>query len=86
MHDPPQSEAEEGMNTLSFPFDDDILSRVSNSKYEEQNQHDLDIEVVPQEKLDPYPTPIPNQRPKWAKNIIEAVGNGAGNPDDRRKT
>ena len=35
LHDPPQSEEEEGINALSFPFDDDILSDVSDSEYEE---------------------------------------------------
>ena len=29
LQDPPQSEA--GINTLSFPFDDDVLSNVSDS-------------------------------------------------------
>ena len=38
---------EEGINTLPFPFEDDMLSHVSDSDEEEQDQHDLDIEVVP---------------------------------------
>ena len=86
--DPPQSEAQGGINTLPFPFDDDILSHVSDSDDEEQDQHDLDIEVVPHENLDLDLAPIPNQwpKPKWAQKLIEAIGNGAGNPDYRRRT
>ena len=86
--DPPQYEAQGGINTLLFPFDDDILSHVSNSYDEEQDQHDLDIEVVPHENLDPNPSPIPNQwpKPKWAQKLIEAAGNGVGDPDDRTRT
>ena len=64
LHDPPQSEVEEGINTLSFPFDDGVLSNVLDSEDEEQDQHDLDFEFEPQEILDLYPIPIPNQRPK----------------------
>ena len=45
--DPPQFEEKRGIKTLSFPFDDDTLSHVSDSDDEEQDQHDLDIEVVP---------------------------------------
>ena len=88
MLDLPQFEAQGGINTLPFPFDDDILSHVSDSDDEGQDQHDLDIEIVPHENLDPNPTPIPNQwpKPKWAQKSIEAVGNGAGNLDDRRRT
>ena len=51
----------EGKNSLSSPFTDkDMLSKISVSKDEEQDQHYLDIEIVPQDYLDPYPTPIPN--------------------------
>ena len=59
--DPPQSEAQGGINTLPFPFDDDILSHVSYSDDEEQDQDDLDIHVVSHENLHPNPAPIPNQ-------------------------
>ena len=59
MLDLPQSEAHGGINTLPFPFDDDTLSHVSDSDEEEKDQHDLNIEVVPHENLDPNPTPIP---------------------------
>ena len=81
---PPQSEVEGGINTLPFPFDDDILSYVSNPNEEEQDQHDLDIEVVPLDNLDLYPTPIPNQwpKPKWSQKLIQAVRDGARNPED----
>ena len=86
LHDPPQFEAEEGINTLSFPFYVDIFSHVSDSEDEEQDHHDLDIKFIPQENLDPDPAPIPNQRPKWAQNLIEAARNVAGNPNDKRRT
>ena len=84
----PPSEAQEGITTLPLLFDDDILSHVSYSNEEEQYQHDLDIEVVPHEDLDPDPASIPNKRPKprWAQNLIEATGNGGGNPKYRRRT
>ena len=86
--DPPQSEEKGGINTLPFPFDDDILSHVSYSDEEEQDQHGLDIEVVPHENLDLDPTPIPNQwpKPKWAQNLIEAAKDSVGNPEDKRRT
>ena len=37
--------------------------------------------------LDPYPIPIPIQKPKpiWAQKLINAAGNGAGDPEDRRR-
>ena len=56
----------EGKNSLSFPFaDNHMLSKITSSKYEEQGIHYLDIDIVPQVDVDPYPTPIPNQNPKW---------------------
>ena len=83
LFDLPPSEAQESITTLPKPFDDDILSHVSESNLdeEEQDQHDLDIEVVPHENLDRDAAPIPNQwpKPKWAQKLIEAVGDGAGN-------
>ena len=63
-----------------------MLSNISVSEYEEQDRHDLDIDIVPQDDLDPDPSPIPNQKPKWAENLIEATGNDAGDPDDKRRT
>ena len=62
-----------------------MLSKILVSEDEEKNQHDLDIKIVPQDDLDPNPTPIPNQKPKWTKKIIEGVGNFVGDPDDRRR-
>ena len=76
----------EGKNSLSSPFaDNDMLSNISVSKDEEKYLHDLDIEIVPQDYLDLDPTPIPNQKPKWAENIIEATGNIFGDPDDSKR-
>ena len=63
-----------------------MLSNISVSEDEEQDQHDLDIEIIPQDDLGLDPNPIMNHKPKWAQNIIEVVGNGVGNPDDRRRT
>ena len=74
-----------GKNILSTPFVNDVLSRVSDSEYEEQDQHDPYVEVE-QEDLDPDPTPIPNQKPKWAQKLIEVVRNVVRDPDDRRRT
>ena len=58
------------------------MSHVLDSYEEEQDQHDIDIEVVPDGNLDPDLAAIPNQRPKpkWAENLIEVVEDGAGNP------
>ena len=61
-----------------------MLSNILVSEYEEQDQYDIDIEIVPQDDLDQ--APIPNQKPEWAQNLVEATGNGPGNPDDRRRT
>ena len=44
------------------------------SKDEEQDQHDLDIEITPQEDPNPYPTSILTHNPKWAENLIKVVG------------
>ena len=61
-----------------------MLSKISISEYGEQYQHDLDIDIVPQDDLDPDPAHIPNQNPEWVENLIEAVGNVVGDPNDRR--
>ena len=46
-----------------------MLSKISISEDEEQDKHDIDIDIVPQD--DPHPPPILNQKPKWAENLIE---------------
>ena len=79
-------EAEEGINSLSCRFEDDVMSNVSNSEDEEQYKNDFDIEIGTQENLDPYPKPIPNQKPKWAQNLIKSPRNVVGDPYDRRRT
>ena len=43
-----------------------MLSNISVSNDEEQDQHDLNIEIIPQDDLDPDPAPIRNQKPKWS--------------------
>ena len=46
MHDPQQVEAEEGIISHSFPFaDDGVFSNFSYSEYENQDNHDLDIDI-----------------------------------------
>ena len=62
------------------------MSNVLDSEYEEQDQHDLDIDIEPQEDLDPYPASIPNQKPKWAQKLIEAPRNVVGDRGYRRRT
>ena len=63
-----------------------MLPKISVSENDEQDCHDLDFEIIPQDDLDPDTTPILNQKPKWSQKIIEETGNGVGNPDDRRRT
>ena len=48
------------------------MSKVSDSK----------DEIEPQEDPDPDPAPIPSHwpKPKWVQNLIEAAGDGGGNP------
>ena len=60
MFDLPPSKAKEGITIFTLPFDDDILSHVSDSDEEDQDHHYLGIEVEPHEILDPNPSPIPN--------------------------
>ena len=83
----PPSEAQEGITLLPVPFDDDVLSHVSDLDEEDQEQHDPIIEAEPHDILDPDPVSIPNQRPnpRWAQNLIDAAGDGAGNPKDKRR-
>ena len=51
----------EGKNSPSSPFaDNDMLSKISISEDEEKDQHDLDIDFIPQYDLDPVLAPIPN--------------------------
>ena len=76
----------EGKNSILCPFaDNDMLFKISVSGDAEQYQHDLYIDIVPQDDLDPNPSRILNQKPKWAQNLIEATRNGVGNPYDRRR-
>ena len=64
------------------------MLHVSDSDEEDQDQHDPAIEAKPHEILDLDPAPIPNQRtnPRWAQKLIESIGNGVGNVEDRRRT
>ena len=61
-----------------------MLSNILVSEHEEQYQHDIDI--VPQDDLDPNPAPILNQKAKWAQKHIEVARNGVRSPNDRRRT
>ena len=64
------------------------MLHVLDTDEEDQNQHDLSIEDKSHEILDPNQTTIPNQRPKprWAQTLIVVARDGAGNPEDRRRT
>ena len=87
LYDTPPIE-QEGI-TISPPiFDDDDLLQVSYSYEEDHIQHDPIIDFESQEILDPDPVSIPNQKPKprWARKLLDAVGSGTGNPEDRRRT
>ena len=85
--DPPPSEAQEGITTLSLPFNDDDLLHALDLDEERKDQHDLGIEAKPHEILDLDPATIPNQIPKpiWAQNLIIASRDGARNPEDRKR-
>ena len=90
MCDPPPSKAQEGITTLPIPFDDDDdLLHVLDSDEEDQDQHDLGIEVEPHEILDPYADPIPNQWRRWkhAFSMVRVFGSKAWAriPLDKRK-
>ena len=81
-------EADEGINIPSLPIavsvsNTDISD--SNSK-EESYQHDLDIVLIPRRDLYPNPASTSFQQPKWAKKLIEAAGDGVGDPYDERRT
>ena len=64
------------------------MLQVSDSDEEDHIQHDLVIETKSQEILDPDPISIPNQNPKlgWAQKLLDAIGSGAGVPEDKRRT
>ena len=89
VHDPKL--VEEGIITQSNPFvDNDFYTNILDLESEEEGQYDqdLDVENEPQVDPDPYPTHAPTQRPKWAQNIIEAIGNSVGDLDEitRKRT
>ena len=82
VHNPHPTEEEEGIISHPFPFAyDDVLTNISNSEDEGQDDHDIDIENEPHK--DPDPTPYLNQRPKWAQNLIESARNKVRDPEDR---
>ena len=62
-----------------------MFPNISVSEDEEQDQHDIYIEIVLQDELDLDPYPIPNQKPKWVENLIEENGNVVGYTNDRRR-
>ena len=88
LYDAPPSKAQDGINTLPPIFYDDDLLHVSNLDEEDKDQHGHAIEAKPHEILDPDPTSIPNRKPnpRWDQKLIATAGDGAGNPEDRRRT
>ena len=64
------------------------MLQVLDSDEEDHIQHDPVIETESQEILDPNIVPIPNQKPKpiWAPKLLDAVGSGVGDPENRRRT
>ena len=81
-------EADEGIKIPSLPIADSVSIpdiSYSDSK-EEPSQHDPEIELTPQRDLDPDPASTSFQQPKWAKQLIEAVVDGVGDPYDKRRT
>ena len=80
-------EADEAINIPSLPIADSVsIPDISDSDSEEEaSQHDPDIELTPKRDLDPYPASTSFQQPKWAQQLIEAAGDDAGDPYDKRK-
>ena len=63
------------------------MSNISDSDSEEESsQHDPDIELTPQRDLDLDMASTSFQQPKWDKYLIEAAGDGAGDPYEKRRT
>ena len=62
------------------------MLQVSDSDEEDHIQHDPVIEIESQEILDPVPIPNQKPKPRWAQNILDAIGSGVGIPEDRRRT
>ena len=80
-------EADKGINIPSLPIAVSVSNpNISDSdSKEESSQYDLDIELITQRDLDPNPTSTSYQQLKWAKKLIEAVGDGVGDSDDKRR-
>ena len=49
---------------------------------------ELDLDVENEDQADPYPylALVTNPRPKWAKKLIEDVGNIVEDPSNQRRT
>ena len=64
------------------------MLHVSDSDEEDRIQHDPFIDIESQEILNLDLVPIPNQKPKprWAQNLLDAVGSGAGVLEDKIRT
>ena len=62
-----------------------MLSNISISEDDKQDQHEFDIDIAPQYDIDPDPTPIPNHKPKWDEKLIKEARNVVADLDDRRK-
>ena len=80
-------ESDKGIKTPLLPFaDTNLLSNISNSdSKEEEYQYDFDIEFTPQRDLDLDPTSTSSYQLKWSQHLIEVAGDGAGDPDDKKR-
>ena len=84
-HTPPLEQEGITISPPIFDDDDDDVLQVSDSNEEDHIQDDPIIETKSQEILDPDPVTIPNQnpQPRWAQNILDAAGSGAGVLEDK---
>ena len=80
--------AHEGITIFSPIFYDDDVLQVSNSDEEDHSQHDPITETESQEILDLDPVSIPNHKPNpiWGGKLLDDVGSGARNLEDKRRT
>ena len=80
---------DEAKNVLPKPFAHvDVSSDDSDSKIEDEELVESDLNVENEDQTDPYPNIAHslNPRSKWAKKFIKYIGNIVGDPSDQRRT